>query len=238
MKIPTPIKLLIICGTPLTWSAVTTPADESAPAAIKQPVSDTYHGVTVKDSYRWLEDSSDPRVLRWSAAQNQRARTYLDGLPYRQAIYDRLYRQISATSPSYHSLYAAGGKVFALYNQPPKNQPMIAVLGADIDPARARVVVDPNTLNVKGTTAVDWYVPSPDGALLAVSMSDNGSEDGSVHIFEVGSGKQVHEVLPRVQYPTGGGSLAWRADSKGFWYTRYPGTERPRLCENALNVFS
>ena len=84
-------------------------------------------------------------------------------------------------------------------------------------------MVDPNTLNPKGTTAIDWYVPSPDGTLLAVSMSDNGSEDGSVHVFAVDNGKQVYEVLPRVQYPTGGGSLAWRADSKGFWYTRYPG---------------
>ena len=202
-------------------------ADTTAPVAIRQPVTDTYQGVTVTDPYRWLENWADPLVQQWSAAQDRHARAYLDALPYRQAIYDRLYQQISATSASYYSLRAAGGRVFALYNQPPKNQPMIAVLTANADPAQARVVVDPNTLNPKGTTAIDWYVPSPDGALLAVSMSENGSEDGSVHVFEVDSGKQVYEVLPRVQYPTGGGSLAWRADSKGFWYTRYPGTERP-----------
>jgi prolyl oligopeptidase len=201
--------------------------DTTAPATIQQPVSDTYHGVAVMDPYRWLEDWADPRVQQWSTAQDRRARAYLDALPYRQAIYDRLYQQISAASASYYSLRAAGGKVFALYNRPPKNQPMIAVLTGNADPAQARIVVDPNSLNPKGTTAIDWYVPSPDGALLAVSMSDNGSEDGSVHIFAVDSGKQVYEVLPRVQYPTGGGSLAWRADSKGFWYTRYPGTERP-----------
>jgi prolyl oligopeptidase len=202
-------------------------ADPTAPGAIPQPASDIYHGVTVTDPYRWLEDWADPRVQQWSTAQDRRARAYLDDLPYRQAIYDRLYQQISAASASYYSLRAAGGKVFALYNRPPKNQPMIAVLTGNADPAQARIVVDPNSLNPKGTTAIDWYVPSPDGALLAVSMSDNGSEDGSVHIFAVDSGKQVYEVLPRVQYPTGGGSLAWRADSKGFWYTRYPGTERP-----------
>ena len=202
-------------------------ADTSAPVAIRHAVTATYHGITVTDPYRWLEDWTDPRVQEWSAAQDRHARAYLDALPYRQAIYDRLYQQISATSASYYSLRAAGGKVFALYNQPPKNQPMIAVMSGNADPAQARIVVDPNTLNPKGTTAIDWYVPSPDGSLLAVSMSENGSEDGSVHIFEVDSGKQVHEVLPRVQYPTGGGSLAWRADSKGFWYTRYPGTERP-----------
>ncbi len=211
----------------LTCGAAPVATDAIVPAAPQHPVSDTYHGVTVVDPYRWLEDWADPRVQQWSAAQDRKARAYLDALPYRQAIYDRLYRQISATSPSYYSLRAAGGRLFALYNQPPKNQPMIAVLTRDADPAQARIVVDPNTLNPKGTTAIDWYVPSPDGTLLAVSMSENGSEDGSVHVFAVQTGQQVYEILPRVQYPTGGGSLAWRADSKGFWYTRYPGTERP-----------
>jgi prolyl oligopeptidase len=199
----------------------------SAPTSSPQSVTDVYHGVKVEDPYRWLENWSDPRVQDWSAAQDRRARAYLDGLPYRRAIFDRLYRQISETSPSYYSLRATPGKVFALYNRPPKNQPMLVVMGSDADPSQARVIVDPNALNPKGTTAIDWYVPSPDGTLLAVSMSENGSEDGSVHVIAVASGKQVYEVLPRVQYPTGGGSLAWRADSKGFWYTRYPGEERP-----------
>ncbi len=205
---------IIVAGTP-------------AGSAPLRPVSETYHGVSVTDPYRWLENGADPRVQQWSAEQDQHARAYLDALPYRKSIYDRLYRQIAATSASYYSLHASAGKVFALYNQPPKNQPMIAVMAENADPARARIVVDPNTLNAKGTTAIDWFVPSPDGTLLAVSMSDNGSEDGSVHIFAVDTGKQLYEVIPRVQYPTGGGSLAWRADSKGFWYTRYPGTERP-----------
>jgi len=196
-------------------------------AAADTPVTDTYHGVTVTDPYRWLENSNDPVVQNWSAKHDRRARAYLDALPYRKAIYDRLYQQLSASSASYYSIAVAGGRLFALSNQPPKNQPMLVMLGKDADPKQTRIVVDPNALNPAGTTAIDWFVPSPDGRLLAVSMSENGSEDGSVHVFDVDSGKQVYEVLPRVQYPTGGGSLAWRADSKGFWYTRYPGTERP-----------
>ncbi len=198
-----------------------------APAPVPAPATDNYHGVTVTDPYRWLENAADPAVQQWSAVHNRRARAYLDALPYRQAIYDRLFSQLSATSASFYALRQAGGILFALSSQPPKNQPLIVALGRDADPAHARIVVDPNALNPAGTTAIDWFVPSPDGKLLAVSMSENGSEDGSVHVFEVDTGKQAYEVLPRVQYPTGGGSLAWRADSKGFWYTRYPGEERP-----------
>ena len=204
-----------------------TAADKGAPPTPVKAVTDTYADLTVSDPYRWLEQADDPAVHEWSLAQDARTRGYLDHLSLRAPIYERLFKQVSATSSSYYDLHLAGNKVFAMYNQPPKQQPMIAVLGQDADPAHARVVLDPNLINAKGTTAIDWFVPSHDGKLIAVSMSDNGSEDGSVHIFDVATGKQVDQVIPLVQYPTGGGSVAWRADNKGFWYTRYPGPEQP-----------
>jgi len=202
-------------------------ADSQAPSTPAHDVLDTYFDVSVDDPYRWLENADDPAVKRWSAEQDARTRKYLDGLAQRKPIFDRLWRQISKTSSSFSSLHAVGGKIFALYSQPPRQQPMVAVLTRAADPAQVRVIVDPNALNPKGTTAIDWFVPSPNGSLVAVSLSDNGSEDGSIHIFDVASRAQVGEVIARAQYPTAGGSLAWRADSKGFWYTRYPGLERP-----------
>ena len=188
---------------------------------------DTYHGVRVEDPYRWLENASDPKVQQWSQSQNDRARNYLDHLPARKPMFDRLMQQESATSASFSSLHPVGGHVFALFNQPPKQHPMVAVLGTDLDPATATVIVDPNSIDPTGGTAVDWFVPSPDGKRIAVSMSKGGSEDGSLHIFDVASRKEIEPVIPRVQYPTAGGSVAWRADSKGIWYTRFPGPERP-----------
>jgi prolyl oligopeptidase len=200
--------------------------DAGAPAAESHPVTDTVHGVTVTDPYRWLEKSSDPKVVAWSAAQDKRTRQYLDAIPQRAAIYKRLFQDISAASSSYYGFVAVGDHVFANYYQPPKQQSMIAVLGNALDPASARVIVDPNAINPKGTTAIDWFVPSHDGKILAVSMSENGSEDGTLHLFDVASGKEIGPRIPSVQFPTAGGSLAWTADSKGFWYTRYPGKER------------
>jgi prolyl oligopeptidase len=201
-------------------------ADGDVPATPIDTVTGVYHGITVADPYRWLENGSDRRVRDWSAAEDDRTRAWLDALPERKPIYDRLMKLASETSPSYSGLHAAGGRIFATYNQPPKQQPMIAVLGRDADPATARVIVDPNTLNPEGTTAIDWFVPSPDGEKVAVSLSEGGSEDGSVHIFDVAPGKDTGEIIRRVQYPTGGGSLAWAADGNGFYYTRYPGPER------------
>jgi prolyl oligopeptidase len=202
-------------------------ADRGAPPTSKNDVIDKYDGdVAVVDPYRWLEKNDD-NARKWSQAQDKRTRRYLDGLPFRKTIFERLMKQIAATSSSYYGLHAVADKVFAMYNQPPKQQPMIAVLSDAADPKAAHVLVDPNAINPKGTTAIDWFVPSPDGRYVAVSMSENGSEDGSLHVFDVATGKPLPEVIPRVQYPTGGGSLAWRADGSGFWYTQYPGPDRP-----------
>ena len=87
--------------------------------------------------------------------------------------------------------------------------------------------MNPNQLDPTGDTAFDWYVPSPDGRLVAISLSKGGSEDGSLHLFDVDTAKQVGEVIPNVQYPTAGGDVAWTPDGKAFWYTRYPGPDRP-----------
>ena len=226
MQFLTLLPLLALC-TAMFCDTAARARDADAPATRISNVSDSYHGVAVLDPYRWLEDSNDKAVHDWSLAQDARTRAYLDGLPQRKLIFRQLMTQISATSSSFYGLYAVGNRIFAYFNQPPHQQPMIAVMGNNAEPSQARVVVDPNAINSKGTTAIDWFVPSPDGTLVAVSLSDKGSEAGSLHLFGVATGQQVGEVIPRVQFPTGGGSLAWSADSKGFWYTRYPGPERP-----------
>ena len=202
--------------------------DPGAPPAPVRPVTDTYHGVSVTDPYRWLENGEDPAVTAWSAAENARTRGFLDHLPIRATLDARLTAAAAHTSPSYHDLVAEGGVLFALTVQPPRQQPMVAAMSTDADPKSARIVIDPNTLDPSGQTAIDWFVPSPDGKLVAVSLSRNGSEDGTLHVFSVATGRETGETpIPRVQFPTAGGSLAWKGDASGFWYTRYPGADAP-----------
>ncbi|HTU19919.1 MAG TPA: prolyl oligopeptidase family serine peptidase [Gemmataceae bacterium] len=204
-------------------------ADEAPPATPKKPVTDTYHGVKVVDPYRWLENGDDAAVQKWDREQNQYARRYLDKLPDLAALRKRLTELNSATTADYLALTHRGGKLFALKIQPPKNQPFLITLASADDPQSAQVVVDPNKINAKGTTAIDFYVPSLDGKRVAVSLSEGGSEEGTVHVYETATGKELADVIPRVNGGTAGGSVAWNADGSGFWYTRYPrGNERPK----------
>jgi prolyl oligopeptidase len=204
------------------------PSIPPPPATPKRPVTDEYHGVKVTDDYRWLENWDDPAVKQWSAAQNARTREYLDHLPAREAVKERLKQLIGASSAAYYDLDFRGGTLFAMKYQPPQQQPTLVALRSADDPSSARVIFDPNAESRKGSLSMDFYVPSLDGKYVAIALSLNGSEDSSAHVFEVATGKELSDVVPRVNFATAGGSLDWKADDSGFYYTRYPqGNERP-----------
>jgi len=207
----------------------------SPPPTPKRPVSDTYHGVTITEDYRWLENGEDPEVKQWSDAQNQRTRAYLDKLPARAAIEDYLGGLMIGTSGRYSDLQYRSGRLFARKLQSPKQQPILVVLDSPDDPASEHVVFDPESIPGTGSTSIDYYRPSFDGKLLAVSLSQGGTEKGTLHVFEVDTGKELPDRVPGANGPTALGDAAWKADNSGFFYSRYPqGNERP---EKDLNFY-
>ena len=200
-----------------------------APDTPRKPVTDEYHGVKVVDDYRWLENAADPAVQQWSDAQNAYARGFLDKLTCAPGLRARVTELEHAATVEYAHVVEAGGLYFASKNQPPKQQPLLVMLPSLTDLSGERVILDPGVRDPSGSTSVDWFFPSPDGQLVAVSLSEGGSESGNVHIFEVATGKErTGDMIPRVNGGTAGGWLAWTADSTGFFYTRYPREgERP-----------
>ncbi|HRI54047.1 MAG TPA: S9 family peptidase, partial [Pseudomonadota bacterium] len=230
--------LLALCLGAAPAGAAEAPPPAAAPSAasvtlpaktLKKPVTDEFHGNKVIDDYRWLETFADPAVRAWNDAQNRYSRAVLDQSPALGAIRDRVKELITASSAAYFDLSVRGGVTFSRKFQPPRDQPLLVTLKSADEPGSERVLVDPLKLNSAGTTTIDFYVPSLDGELVAVSLSDRGTEDGTVHVYEVKSGKELPDVVPRVNGGTAGGSLAWNGDHSGFYYTRYPrGSERAK----------
>ncbi len=212
-------------------SASAAPNTTSTPMTEKKPVTDDYHGTKVVDDYRWLEDSKDAAVQAWSAKQTGLARARLDAAPGRDALRARLTELLSSAGPDHFGLGWKGKQLFALKDQPPKQQPLLVVLKSEGSPTEApseKVVLDPNVLDAKGSTTIDWFSASRDGKKIAVSLSEHGSESGTVHVYDVATGKELDTPIPRVHGGTAGGSLAWNQEGTGFWYTRYPREgERP-----------
>ncbi len=199
----------------------------TVPAA-RSPVTNTCQGTAVVDDYQWLEEASATPAREWTRLQNERTRAYFAQQPFRDGLAQQLMQVRSEESARVFALEQKNGRVFAMRFKPPAQQPVLVRLSSLNPPVLWRAVFDPNAYNTNGTTAIDWYVPSFDGRLVAVSLSEKGSEQGTLHFFEVDSGKELADQIPRVQYPTGGGSACWKPDGSGIFYTRYPGEgEKP-----------
>jgi prolyl oligopeptidase len=210
----TPVRLVRCAAGLLTGHMTELPLVRAA----RIPVTDTYHGVEVTDDYRWLEDAFSEETVAWTKAQRQRTRAYFDGIGWRDALQARAGRLLKADRTAYERLLSGGSTFFALKVQTPRQQPFLVALSDLDDPAAERVVVDPEAIDPSGETAIDFFVPSSDGKQVAVSLSEHGTEDGSLYVYDAASGKAVDEPIPHVNLM--GGSVAWRHDGSGFWYTR------------------
>ena len=205
--------LLAVMSLPVMSDAAEKKPSPYPPTRV-DPVVEKIHGVTVVDPYRWLEDGSSPAVKQWTAKQNAYTRSVLDKLPGRAQIHARLSALLDIGSLG--TPEPARGRYFYTKREGKQNQPILYVReglhGKD------RVLIDPNALDKEGTTALDWFYPTDDGSLLAYGLSTNGSEQSTLRIRDVISGKDLPDVIGRTRYC----SLAWTPDRKGFYYTRYP----------------
>ncbi len=184
------------------------------PETAVKPVIDMYHGVKVRDDYRWLEDGTSAETQKWVADEMAYTRALLDPRPGRDAIHKRLTELLSIGNISVPMM--AGKHYFYSKREGMQNQPVLYVReGLD---GSDRVLVDANQLSADGTIALDWYIPSENGKYLAYGTSASGSEMSTLHIVETKTGTILPDTIER----TRAASIAWLHDNSGFYYTRYP----------------
>lgn len=194
-----------------------TAADEGKPnypASRTDNVVDILHGVKIVDPYRWLEDGNSSGVKAWVEEQNRFTQSVLGKLPGRKVIRERLSKLLEIGSLG--TPVPVKGKYFFTRREGTQNQPILYV--REGQGGKDRVLIDPNALAKEGTIALDWWYPSRDGSLLAYGFSKDGSEQSTLYVKNVASGKDLPDVIERTRYS----SVAWLPDSKGFYYTRYP----------------
>jgi prolyl oligopeptidase len=184
------------------------------PPSRTAPLTENLHGHQVSDPYRWLEDDASGETAEWTRQQNALTEEYLGSFPGRERIRARLAELLAIGAISVP--FPANGRYFYQLREGGQDQPVLLVrdgLSGD-----DRVLVDPNGLNQRGTTALDWFYPSDDGKLLAYGLSEDGSEESVLHLMDVDSGNLLPDRIPE----TRAADLAWLPDNAGFYYTRYP----------------
>jgi prolyl oligopeptidase len=197
----------------MTFFCAAQSAPLTYPQARRSDQVDDYHGTKVADPYRWLEDTDSPETHAWVEAENKLTFGYLEQIPYRQAIRDRLtklWNYERFTTPSQF-----GGRYFFQHNNGLQNQNVLLV--AESLNAEPRVLLDPNTLSADGTVALAGEAISDDGKLMAYAIATSGSDWTEWHVRDIDTGKDLPDDLKWVKFS----GASWTKDNKGFYYSRY-----------------
>lgn len=175
-------------------------------------VRDTYHGTTIEDPYRWLENDTSAETGAWVKEQNNVTFDYLDKIPYRSKFRDRITELLNY--PRYSAPFRVGEYYFFSKNNGLQNQSVYyKQLGLNGNP---EVFLDPNKMSEKGTVSIGLTGISHDDKYIVYSVSSAGSDWSELRVKEVATGKDLPDVIKFVKFS----GAAFRGD--GFYYSRYP----------------
>ncbi len=188
-------------------------ADQSVkyPVTKKEDVKDTYFETVVEDPYRWLEDDNSEETAEWVKAQNEVTFGYLETLPNRQKIKDRLTELMDY--PKYGTPWKEAGKYFFFKNDGLQNQSVLYM--TETLEGEPTVVLDPNTLSEDGTVAYSGGDISKNGKYLVYKIARSGSDWNEIYVKNIETGEMLKDHISWVKFS----GLDWYND--GFFYSAY-----------------
>lgn len=196
------------------------------PETARSDQVDVYHGKSVADPYRWLEDSNSEATQNWIEAQNQVTFGYLKQIPARDQLQQRLTQLWDFEK--YGTPFKRGDRYFYFKNDGLQNQSVLYVL-ENLD-AEPEVLLDPNLLSEDGTVALSRIAISEDGNLMAYSLSSSGSDWQEWKVRDIQTKQDLSDHIKWSKFA----GAAWTHDHKGFFYCRYdePKAENQFEAEN------
>ncbi len=192
---------------------MTEAAPSKFPEARREDVTDNYHGTTVKDPYRWLEDPDSAETKAWVTAQNKVSKTFL-GKTNRLKLIEKLTK---VWNYERHGVpFKKGKRYFYSKNDGLQNQSV--VFWSNSPTGKEQLLLDPNALSKDGTVALAGYTVSDNGKHIAYGVQEAGSDWTEWRVREVATGKDLSDKIKWVKFS----SATWARDNSGFYYGRYP----------------
>jgi prolyl oligopeptidase len=188
--------------------------DITYPTTAKVDTVTNYFGTDVKDPYRWLEDDMSEETGAWVEAQNKTTFGYLDNIPFREELKERLtslwnYEKVG-------SPFKEGDYTYFYKNDGLQNQYVVYRYKTGDDPDTAAVFLDPNTFNEEGTISLGGLSFSDNGAMAAYSISEGGSDWRKVLVMETQGRTVVEDTIVDVKFS----GVSWKGN-EGFYYSSY-----------------
>jgi prolyl oligopeptidase len=197
-----------------------------------EPVTELFHGVSVTDPYRWLEDQDSPRTRQWIEEQTRYVRSFLDHMPGRERIRERIQEFLAVEA--YDSLQKVGNRYFFRKRLPNQEQPCIYMRDGAEGPDQ--LLVDPAERGTGKYTAVKPVRVSADGRLLLYEIKQGGERSGTFELLDIEQRRALPDVLAR-GYLRG---FAFAHDGESFCYVHELANEgepyRRAACRHVLGT--
>jgi prolyl oligopeptidase len=202
----------------ITAAALCCAAHAAPPPAPSEPVTETLHGVTVADPFRNLEDLKAPATQRWLQAQGAFAAAQLSRIEGRDAIAARIEALSQQSGDVVRDITRLPGEQI-YYLERKAGQAQFVLMRRQGLQGKPKVLVDPQALagGSKVPHAINWFAPSWDGATLAVGVSAGGSENASLHLIDIASGRALRAPIERVNWA----AVSWTPDSRYLAFNRF-----------------
>ncbi|MCF8206868.1 MAG: prolyl oligopeptidase family serine peptidase [Methylotenera sp.] len=210
----------LLPGLSLTLAVLLSPcahaADAGPPAAPVEVVTDDYYGTPVADPYRWMESGKDERWMPWLKAQADHTEGVLSRLPGREGLLKSI-QALSGEQTAYRMVRRVGQTVFIQRRDAGAEDARLYVRTGR---AAERLLLDPAAVDGK-PQSLDWWHVSPNGRLVAVGLSQRGTEASVLRVLEVATGRWRDTRIPATDF----GQVSWLPDSSGFAYLRFVGEQ-------------
>jgi prolyl oligopeptidase len=191
------------------------------PVAAVRPVIDDYFGTKISDPYRYMENLKDPQVQAWIKGQADYATHVLSAIPGRDALLARI-RELDSGAPYRIYIQRRWPNGDMLYSKALATENVDKLYMKRAGDGIERLLVDPDAMSAADPTgrhySLSFCVPSIDEKYIAYGIAAAGSEQQTLHILDVTTGKDLPEAIDRFEdaytHPE------WTADSSGFFYSR------------------
>lgn len=188
------------------------------PVSERESITDNYFGTEVADPYRWLEDDNSERTAAWVKAQNKTTFDYLDHLPARKAIRERLTELWNY--PTESAPVRRGDWYYISRNSGLQNQSVLW-RKRSLDSTDEEVFLDPNNLSADGTVAMQSGAFTKDGRHFAYSLASAGSDWVKIYVMDTETKRLLPDSIEWVKFS----GVDWTRDGKGFYYSAYDAPE-------------
>lgn len=180
----------------------------------KYNLEENYHGTTVKDEFRWLEDEDSEETKEWIKKEVKISKRYFQNLSNYKEVENRIKELMDYEEYTFPKIN--DNNLYFFKREGLKNQPYLSEY--QLEENTEKILIDQNEFSTDGTVAITNFFPDNKNHYIAYTLAKSGSDRQRIFIYDTHKQNIIDDKLEWVKFT----NISWDTENKGFYYTRFP----------------